>query len=430
MSRTPSGAALTLIFKEVENGFHLEVSSGPGKSKLFTGSREGLKLVRDGLKSRLDDVKEAVMRNAREDAFVEFGSALDEAFAGLRDESLDLLGQMAGQVPEEITALALRLQRAITAPRPHGHPPVINVIAPQDLWVPVDLLAPHAVENVRIRNPRQLRRACTRVLGFAAIVRRVIARPAGARALGLTDDRELIAPFGLPLVFFYDATLDAARLEAETLSQFAPKLALTGPWPDRNLAADEDIVKAFVRHLMRAEAKDRSIAQIQHFACHCDTRSDDVREHALRLAALNGSPTDVSIAQIGRERTAMATDAAFADTAGVSDDPPPLPLIFLNACSTSTIDFRAAASFPELFLSAGKRGFIGTETDIPDAFAARFSARFYDELLLGGRSVGRALNEAKWRMVNERQNPLGILYTMYADPDLHVSFPARGGGAR
>jgi hypothetical protein len=83
----------------------------------------------------------------------------------------------------------------------------------------------------------------------------------------------------------------------------------------------------------------------------------------------------------------------------------------------------AVVSFPKFFLKENRnRGFIGTETNVPDGFAAEFSQMFYRSLLRGV-SLGRAIYDAKWAMLREKNSPLGILYTVYADPDLCVSKP-------
>ena len=81
----------------------------------------------------------------------------------------------------------------------------------------------------------------------------------------------------------------------------------------------------------------------------------------------------------------------------------------------------AVTSFPRFFVEENNnRGFIGTETNVPDEFAAAFSAAFYTSLL-SGSTLGKAIHDAKWKMLLEKNNPLGIIYTVYADPDLHVS---------
>ena len=67
------------------------------------------------------------------------------------------------------------------------------------------------------------------------------------------------------------------------------------------------------------------------------------------------------------------------------NDKLPRPLVFLNSCGSGNLDPAAAGSFPELFLGHGFSGFIGTETIVPDNFAAAFATEFYDNLLSAGR---------------------------------------------
>ena len=55
--------------------------------------------------------------------------------------------------------------------------------------------------------------------------------------------------------------------------------------------------------------------------------------------------------------------------------------MFLNACGSAAVDVFSASSFVKLFIENGNRGFLGTETRVPDTFAAKLSRRFYQELL-------------------------------------------------
>jgi hypothetical protein len=412
-------AALTLKFTKGGEGFHLQVLSSGGDHS-FWGTTEGLGLVRQGLKRDLDLVKERVMHSAREDGFVEFGPELDEALEVLHGKGLDVLAQMVGAGPCDVTSLA-RLLRRVLGSRPRTDAPIVQVIAPQNLWAPVELLAA-PVDRIRIRNDRQLKAACARFLGFAAVIQHVIPRDETGESLGLLQDRDrkLEADPSLPLLFFQDDSLAGARAEYERLKALSG-LTVHGPWPSsRHRVANP--IRMFVDRLgdPRLRLGSRRLEkpiQIQHFACHCDTRSTRADDHALRLQSGGAKPMDFSISQIRRERTRAAQLAAYRPVHDQSDVP--LPVVFLNACSSSVIDHVAAASFPELFLSGGSRGFIGTLTDIPDVFAGRFAAHFYEHLL-GGAKAGQALNAAKWDMVTEKQNPLGILYAMFADPDLAV----------
>jgi hypothetical protein len=66
---------------------------------------------------------------------------------------------------------------------------------------------------------------------------------------------------------------------------------------------------------------------------------------------------------------------------------------------------------------------IGTETLVPDVVAARFAEFFYKKLLTE-QPLGTALVLVRRKLLEEFLNPLGLLYVLYADPDLTVRFAA------
>jgi hypothetical protein len=98
------------------------------------------------------------------------------------------------------------------------------------------------------------------------------------------------------------------------------------------------------------------------------------------------------------------------------------PLVFANACQTSTIQPGAAASFPEIILKNGNTGFIGTETVVPDEVACEFAKCFYENLL-HGNTLGDSVMNARYELLRRYHNPLGILYVFYAEPDMRVRKP-------
>jgi hypothetical protein len=209
------------------------------------------------------------------------------------------------------------------------------------------------------------------------------------------------------------------------MTDLRPRIEIEGPWPHRDLAEDE-LKDTLLRHLFDpatavAGGRRRVPDQVQHFACHCDTTPDDANDYSIHLGAAEAAGAYVSLKDIRIGLARVAEETCAADPGA---EQPPLPLVFLNACGSAAIDYRATPSFPARFLAAGNRGFIGTETNIPDVFAARFAERFYSRLL-DGEPAGQALNGAKWDMIETLRNPLGILYTMYADPDLHIGSPEK-----
>ena len=64
-------------------------------------------------------------------------------------------------------------------------------------------------------------------------------------------------------------------------------------------------------------------------------------------------------------------------------------------------------------------GFIGTEAEVPDEVAAIFSRAFYSRLLAGD-SVGESMLAARWELLTHHHSVLGLLYNLYANPDMRV----------
>lgn len=223
----------------------------------------------------------------------------------------------------------------------------------------------------------------------------------------------------LPVRFFRHAGLTGARKEREYL-QAAEWIDLRGPWPDRSLPKQDFLVE-FASLLWDEQAQlevaDEAPDQIHHFACHCNTEHDASLDHTLTLGNLNNwgwpSVREVTIGDLQGEFGSYPVRSSAT----------PRPLIFLNACGSSKFNPAGIASFPDMFLSAiGNRGVIGTETPIPDSFAALFSEQFYFNLIQGV-TLGEAIFKARWTLLKRLNNPLGILYSVYADPFLHVRRP-------
>jgi CHAT domain-containing protein len=104
------------------------------------------------------------------------------------------------------------------------------------------------------------------------------------------------------------------------------------------------------------------------------------------------------------------------------------PLVFLNACGSSKVTPEGVSSFPSMFLRIGSRGVIGTETSVPDLAAAEFAREFYTRFFKGF-TLGEALFDARMRLLRNRFNPIGALYSAYANADLRVRAPIRALGA-
>jgi hypothetical protein len=95
------------------------------------------------------------------------------------------------------------------------------------------------------------------------------------------------------------------------------------------------------------------------------------------------------------------------------------PLVIANACGSARIDKETRGSFPRWFLNNRHRGYVGTETDVPDTVAAAFAERLYGALL-DERPLGEAVVLARRRLLADWGSPLGLLYVLYGDPGLAI----------
>jgi hypothetical protein len=292
-------------------------------------------------------------------------------------------------------------------------PAVITVAAELSRFIPLEFLPLFDYsEWVKIDDWEGLEAAARRFLGFSAIIRREFPDLRVSQNLVLENEPKL------PLKCFYYQGLKEAEEEIAFFARNAGAAGcfdFDGPWPDRRYN-EAEFSTSLARHLHHADRRFNgkyrgTIDQIQHFVCHCDVNEELSSESLLRFSEGNN-------ASIGDLQAALLT---LEERKSLEDG----PLVFLNACGTSRIDPMAVTSFPRFFLKDNlNRGFIGTETSIPDAFAAQFSQSFYRGLL-NGLGVGQALYDAKWELLRSQNSPLGILYVVYADPDLHVSKQAK-----
>lgn len=91
------------------------------------------------------------------------------------------------------------------------------------------------------------------------------------------------------------------------------------------------------------------------------------------------------------------------------------PVVFLNACESAQTEINDPISYMVYFIEKLKAcAFIGTEAQIPTAFADNFGKRFVKDYL-SGASIGQILFDARRFYAQYYQNPFGLLYTLYGD---------------
>lgn len=134
---------------------------------------------------------------------------------------------------------------------------------------------------------------------------------------------------------------------------------------------------------------------VAHFACH-------------------GSVKDVTCIVLSDEFAISLEDLEIADVTVPSS-----PLVVMNACETGCIDPEYTFNFVNHFYRQA-RGVVATECEVPDEFAAAFSRELYARLLKEN-PLGDAVLAVRKHFLNEFNNPLGLLYCMYAPPTLQLA---------
>jgi hypothetical protein len=99
------------------------------------------------------------------------------------------------------------------------------------------------------------------------------------------------------------------------------------------------------------------------------------------------------------------------------------PIVFLNACESAQVDIGDPTSFMLYFINMLKAyAFIGTEAEIPGAFAHPFGARFVKEFLKG-HPIGEILHKAREDFAQQYNNPFGLYYTLYGNGNVRLTQP-------
>lgn len=97
----------------------------------------------------------------------------------------------------------------------------------------------------------------------------------------------------------------------------------------------------------------------------------------------------------------------------------PQPLVFINGCHTTALDPEKAINLVADFVSAGSAGVIGTEITIFEPLACSFAEACLGHFLKDKSSIGDAIRMARLKLLKE-YNPLGLVYTPFVLPSLHV----------
>jgi hypothetical protein len=407
-SRPPT---LRITLRIGDEGSRLTLAPAQGSPLALQGrlTREKLSEQRRLLRDDLEKFKKEIGNELPVKSFTRVSAAISL----LHERGRLLTYQLFGA--RQWGAARRLIQRAcIGWNRDRPNPLLVEVDADLEDLVPVEFLPLFDMEEPpRIEDCGTLEAVARRFLGFAALVRRRFPRMPVSRNTVLNNVPKL------PVKFFHHAGLNGALAELDFFRSNNACVDLEGPWPDQDYQPQQ-LVHHVASHLwnpgQRFNGAERLPPdQIQHFACHCYTRAQASEKYYLKLARPAGPDRQVTIGMLQARFMHLASQADRQPITG-------MPLIFFNACGGSAVDPAGIACFPFLFLDNGNRGFIGTETRIPDTLAAAFSRVFYSRLLQGD-SLGAAMHAARWAILRRYHNPLGILYTVYADPAMKVRRP-------
>jgi hypothetical protein len=250
-----------------------------------------------------------------------------------------------------------------------------------------------------------------RFLGFSTILKREL-------LTGTDPDRDVLRVSGpLPLFFFHFASLAGANAEFEFFreQQERGRVHLGGPWPTNDVRGRDflDSLFSWVNIGRGTIISGDTILtfphQVHHFACHSNTEHRHDHAHCFMLQSADGTTHKAHLEDLGRRIIQVRERPGWG------------PLVFLNACASgSGMHWSGAGSFASFFLRENRnRGFIGTEAEVPDEVAAIFSRAFYSRLLAGD-SVGESMLAARWELLTHHHSVLGLLYNLYANPDMRV----------
>lgn len=337
---------------------------------------------------------------------------LGTVFDGLRRVGLRLLFLLfdmnVSNELERFWARALPLSRNPSLP-----PPLIECVGGRDAFLPLEMLPLFRLAPNEVTDRESFVTACRSLVGFSCMVKRTMPLPQ-PHGLDLVT-----TPEGkVPVRFLHYEHLAGAQEELSWFSSAAAhRVEVEGPYPVADPEVPSLAEQIYDPALLLAgrEGSDhgrrKTPDQVQHFACHCYASADEPLANEIELSGA-GRTLRVTLGELGEDLMAAARTER--------DTEERMPLVVMNACGAARMHATSSLSFPFLFLKNRNRGFVGSEVEVPDDVAAAFSRAFYEPFLLRGLPLGRSLMEARNSLLHSFNNPLGIVYSAYADPQLRL----------
>lgn len=180
----------------------------------------------------------------------------------------------------------------------------------------------------------------------------------------------------------------------------------------RDKVAPEINAKVVAEHCLRDPVVD-SLQDTEldaiYFYCHAEgQRETDQWPPALKFGNDDTSEERVFASELGEKRFTRS------------------PLVVLNGCRTAGFSPDALSDFIRKFIRDKDAGaLLGTEISVWEQLATEVGEAFLRSYLSGAYTAGKALLVIRRRLLR-RYNPLGLVYTLYANADMQLAHPSTG----
>ncbi len=147
---------------------------------------------------------------------------------------------------------------------------------------------------------------------------------------------------------------------------------------------------------------------LEYFYCHAGVGGDSEGDIDQSFLGLTSDTTGLTLESIKLQTVAHR----FAGT----------PVFILNACESARMDGRFYDGFVPEFLSMGACAVVGSDARVPALFGAHFGLALLEGILKGD-PLGEVLLAARQAFLRRRKNPLGLIYRVFGNADVHLETP-------
>jgi hypothetical protein len=262
-------------------------------------------------------------------------------------------------------------------------------------FLPVfDRSLPDAVNNLHA-----LARSVSGLLGYSTIL--VRHREEDTFAPGCVIKRDDAVGLVPVTVFRDEKSLPAVKSEIAYIAFGTAVFCVIAHWPDNIIPPAED---ALARVMFSSPGAGAVAPQVLHFSCHYASGSSG----AFTFADESKRRVEVTLKDLKSARIRLN---------GPRRAP---PLVFLNACESSSFDPTGAMSLIDILREDGNAAVVGAETQVPDNAGAFFARRVFARLA-AGQPLGEAVLRARWDLIEEWHSVAGIFFSLHGRTDLRIS---------